>query len=391
MKTPTQQLEKNIPKYYVFMTLRYAAFFFVPIFIIYLTSKGLTLTQIMILQGIYSLLMFALEIPTGAIADQLGRKKTIALGSALGAIGLLSYAYASTFTGFLIAEAILALGTVFISGADTAILYDTLKSLKKESRFKKIQGNANAMGFTCAAAASIIGSWLYTISPSLPILVAAIPYTLTIPLALSMREPLHTKSATLRETTHLIKEGIIFAKTHKHVRWLILYSSVYSAFSFAMFWLYQPFLISAGLSIIYIGAVFALVNLLVALGAYSANRIENIIGEKSSLIIIPALTIIALLLLSTGSLALGIIAIILGQFAWGYSDPVINDYINRHIASHNRATILSVNSLAASIAAAIILPLTGYITDAYTLTHTFMLCAILLLTINILLSLARKP
>ena len=390
MKTPTQQLQKNIPKYYIFMALRYAMFFFIPIFVIYLKSKGLTITQIMILQGIYSLLIFALEIPTGAIADQLGRKKTIALGSAFASIGLIAYAYASTFTGFITAEIILALGTVFISGADTALLYDTLKTLKKESRFKKIQGNANALGFTCAAATSLTASWLYTIAPSLPMLVAAIPFALTVPVALSMHEPSHTKTATLRETTCLIKEGIRFTKTHRQVRWLILYTAVYSAFSFAMFWLYQPFLIESGINLLYFGPVFAFINLLVAIGAYSAHRIEKTIGEKASLLIIPALTIIALILLSTGHLALGLIAIILGQFAWGYSEPVINDYMNRHIASRNRATILSVNSLAKGITGAIILPFTGYIVDAYSLSCAFMLSAIILLVINILLSTAKK-
>ncbi len=390
MKTPTQQLQKNIPKYYLFMSLRYAMFFFIPIFVIYLKSKGLTLTNIMILQGIYSLLIFALEIPTGALADQLGRKKTIALGSAFASIGLIAYAHASTFQGFIAAEIILALGTVFISGADTALLYDTLKALKKENRFKKIQGNANALGFTCAAATSLASSWLYTISPSLPMLVAAIPFALTIPIALSMREPSHPKTATLRKTTSLIKEGIKFTSTHRQVRWLILYTAVYSSFSFAMFWLYQPFLIDTGLNILYFGPVFAFINLLVALGAYSAHRIEKTIGEKSSLLIIPTLTIIALILLATGQLALGIIAIILGQLAWGYSDPVINDYMNRHIASKNRATILSVNSLARGITGAIILPFTGYIVDAYSLAHAFILSAILLLTINLLLSSAKK-
>ncbi|MCK5699258.1 MAG: MFS transporter [Candidatus Aenigmarchaeota archaeon] len=390
MKTPTQQLEKNIPKYYIFMALRYAMFFFIPIFVIYLKSKGLTLTHIMILQGIYSLLIFALEIPTGAIADQLGRKKTIALGSAFASIGLIAYAYASTFTEFIIAETILALGSVFISGADTALLYDTLKTLKKESLFKKIQGRANALGFTCAAATSLTASWLYTIAPSLPMLAAAIPFALTIPIALSMHEPSHAKSASLRQTASLVKEGIRFTKTHRQVRWLILYTAVYSAFSFAMFWLYQPFLIESGINLLYFGPVFAFINLLVALGAYSAHRIEKILGEKASLVLIPALTIISLILLATGSLALGLIAIILGQFAWGYSEPVINDYMNRHIASRNRATILSVNSLATGITGAIILPFTGYITDTYSLSSAFILSAIILLTINLLLSTAKK-
>ncbi len=390
MKTFTQQLEKNIPKYYLFMALRYGMFFFIPIFVLYLKTKGITMTQVMLLQAVYCIMVFTLEIPTGAIADQVGRKKTIAIGSIFGAAGILYYAFAETFTGFILAEIILALGTVMISGADTSIIYDTLKILKKETHFKKIQGRANAIGFTAAALASLAGGWLYTIDARLPMIAASLPFAITVFVALSMREPASSGAATLAETISLIKTGIRFTATHKQVRWLVLYTAIYSAFSFAMFWLYQPFLIRAGISVIYFGPIFAAINLLVALGAFSSHRIENTIGEKASLIMIPALTIIALVLLSTGHLPLGFIAIILGQFAWGYSDPVINDYINRHIASRNRATILSINSLSISMAGAIVLPFIGYLVDAYTLTHAFLLSAFLLFAINILLYLARK-
>lgn len=389
MKTSTQ-LEKNIPKYYLFMALRYGMFFFIPIFVLYLKTKGITMTQVMLLQAVYCIMVFTLEIPTGAIADQIGRKKTIAIGSAFGAAGILYYAFAETFTGFILAEIILALGTVMISGADISILYDTLKILKRESHFKKIQGRANAIGFAAAALASLVGGWLYTIDARLPMIAASLPFAITVFVALSMREPAPSGTATLAETISLIKTGIRFTATHKQVRWLVLYTAIYSAFSFAMFWLYQPFLIRAGISVIYFGPIFAAINLLVALGAFSSHRIENTIGEKASLIMIPTLTIIALVLLSTGHLPLGFMAIILGQFAWGYSDPVINDYINRHIASRNRATILSINSLSISMAGAIVLPFIGYLVDAYTLTHAFFLSAFLLFAINILLYLARK-
>jgi len=389
MKTHTQ-LEKNIPKYYLFMALRYGMFFFIPIFVLYLKTKGITITQVMLLQAVYCLMVFTLEIPTGAIADQIGRKKTIAIGSAFGAAGILYYAFAETFTGFILAETILALGTVMISGADTSLLYDTLKILKRETHFKKIQGRANAIGFTAAALASLAGGWLYTIDARLPMIAASLPFAITVFVALSMREPASSGTPTLAETISLIKTGIRFTATHKQVRWLVLYTAIYSAFSFAMFWLYQPFLIRAGISVIYFGPVFAAINLLVALGAFSSHRIENIIGEKASLIMIPALTVIALILLSTGHLLLGFIAIILGQFAWGYSDPVINDYINRHIASRSRATILSINSLSISMAGAIVLPLAGCVTDTYSLPHAFILSAFLLFAINILLYLARK-
>lgn len=391
MKTEKQRLEGNIWKFYIYSAVGSLIFLFVPIFVIFLQAKGLTITQVMILQALFALMVVILEVPSGAVADIIGRKKTISLGTIFVGLGIVYYAFAESFSGFVFAEMLFAIGAALASGADTAIMYDTLKKLKKEKQFKKIVGRTTAIGFVALAIASIIGSRLYTIDIHLPMLAAIVPAIIAAVIAYSMHEPNHyTSKITLENTLNTMKNSLKFVATHKQVKWLVLYASAFLAFDRAMFWLFQPFFVSVGLGVTSIGWVFAVMSLIVAVGSLGAHKIEKAIGEKASLILMPALTVLAFLFLSSGNLYWGVIAVILGQFAWGYSTPVIGEYVNRHVSSKNRATVLSVQSLAMNIAAFVTLPFVGYLVDVYSLSQAFMLSAFLLFSINIILYIMRK-
>ncbi|MCK4551052.1 MAG: MFS transporter, partial [Candidatus Aenigmarchaeota archaeon] len=172
MKTEKQRLEGNIWKFYIYSAVGSLIFLFVPIFVIFLQAKGLTITQVMILQALFALMVVILEVPSGAVADIIGRKKTISLGTIFVGLGIVYYAFAESFSGFVFAEMLFAIGAALASGADTAIIYDTLKKLKKEKLFKKIVGRTTAIGFVALAIASIIGSQLYTLDIHLPMLAA---------------------------------------------------------------------------------------------------------------------------------------------------------------------------------------------------------------------------
>jgi MFS family permease len=97
-----------------------------PIVVLFYKENGLNVTQVFILQSVYSLSIVLLEIPSGYFADVLGRKNTISLGAILGFVGYAIYSVTSGFWGFFIAEVLLGFGQSMISGADSALLYDSL-------------------------------------------------------------------------------------------------------------------------------------------------------------------------------------------------------------------------------------------------------------------------
>ncbi len=110
-----------------------------PIVVPFYQSNGLSMKDIMVLQAVYSVAIVILEIPSGYLADVIGRRKTLIIGAMFGTIGFTTYSLSFGFVGFLVAEIILGIGQSCISGADSAMLYDSLLEkgqVKKYTRFE---------------------------------------------------------------------------------------------------------------------------------------------------------------------------------------------------------------------------------------------------------------
>ena len=79
-----------------------------PVVVLFYQDNGLSMQQIFILKSIYSIAMVVMEIPSGYLADIWGRKKTLMLGSLLGAGGMALYCFSYGFWAFATAEIILS-------------------------------------------------------------------------------------------------------------------------------------------------------------------------------------------------------------------------------------------------------------------------------------------
>src|SRR5512133_580084 len=120
-----------------------------PIIVPFYQENHLSIGGIMILKSVYSVVIVVLELPSGYFADVLGRKKMLVFGSFAGAFGFIVYAFTHSYAGFLVAEVALATGQAFISGADSAMLYDTLASARRQKEYTKYEGlNASVGNFS---------------------------------------------------------------------------------------------------------------------------------------------------------------------------------------------------------------------------------------------------
>ena len=138
-KPPARWREKNTYKLAAMQLLK-SLFLVTPVIALFFTQHGLSLTQITLLQSAFSIALFTMEIPTGYISDRYGRKTSLIVGYAGTVIGFLIYWQSSKFGQFLMAELFLACAFACISGSDSALLYDTLKSGGKAELAKKREG-----------------------------------------------------------------------------------------------------------------------------------------------------------------------------------------------------------------------------------------------------------
>jgi len=374
------KLKKNIWKFYLYRVFS-SLIFAIPIYVLFLQENGLSMTQIMILQSVYSATIMFAVVPSGILADYIGRKKIIVVNAVLFMISWFIYASSYSFTGFFISEVIMALSSAMWMASGTAFFYDSLRELGKEGEFKKLFGTVVSINSVFWGITALIGGYVATKSLRIPFWMTAIALFFAMLISFSFVETKKYKHADKKYFAHLM-EASKFALNHPKIKLLIIYSSINYALVFTVYILYQPYLKAVGISLVYFGWIFFTMNILAAFGSKMAYKIENYLGEKKILIYLLVINIICFLGMTQEFLIVGAIFPIIIFFRGGIFEPVLTDYMNKHIESYHRATVLSLSTLVTQLLATAMAPFLGWIVDAYSLKSAFLISAIIL-TINL--------
>lgn len=372
MESNKIKLENNIWKFYLYEIL-YSMMFYTPIIVLFYQNNGLTIAEVMILQSISSIVWIIAEIPTGHFADVIGRKRSLLLTGVFATLAMTFFALGANFYIFLLAVLFWALAGAFISGADSAFIYDNLKALGKENSYKKVWGNTVFFYSIGIAVASVVGGLLGGINLRYPFFTMIPFYLVMIFISLSFYEPkqignLSEKNSILNSISS-IKKSVF---RNKEIARLLFYSAIITTATGIAYWLYQPYFKLSGLNIVYFGLVFASFNLVGAVSAKYSHIIEKKLGRNISLASLFVLTSICYILMGKIVFILSFVFALIFQFVDGFSAVVISDYIHKETDSNVRATTLSVKSFVEHIFYALIAPLVGWMVDAYTLPQALM-------------------
>lgn len=351
-----------------------------PFMIPFFKDNGLSLSEISILKAIYSIAIVVLEIPSGYLADVLGRKKTLIIGSFLGFLGFLTYSFSYGFIGFLIAEIILGFGQSLISGADSAILYDTLDEMGKKEEYTKYEGRVISIGNLSETIAGIIGGLLVGISLRFPYIGQTVVAFIAIPASLTLIEPKRNTKVLSFGIKYIIQTVKYSLIDNKDLRWNILHSSIIGAATLTMATLIvQPYLLEIQIPLFYFGIIWPALNITVGIVALYAYKIENKVNRTNSLIIISIFIPLGFIALSQVVNYWGLLILFVFYIFRGFATPVLKDYINRFCTSEIRATVLSVRNFVIRIFFAIIGPFVGWQTEKYSLQDAVLTSGIIFL------------
>ena len=266
-------LESNIWKLYVFKML-HGFFLSIPIIVLFWQENGLSMFEVMVLQGLFAVAVIVLEVPSGYFADQYGRRNTLMTASAFATLGITGYSLGYGFIDFLIAEMLWAFGVSLVSGADSAMFYDTLIELDQEAAYKEKWGKASSYYMFSAAIAAVAGGLIADINLRWAFYAQIPVFALMIPLAYSLKEPEHHRNVAGKEKKTM-KAVVTEVFQRPKLRNLILYGAfIYAALQTA-FWFYQPYFKLSGLDVAVFGMIFAGFNIVSALSSKYAHLIEQ--------------------------------------------------------------------------------------------------------------------
>ncbi len=352
-----------------------------PVLILYYTANGLNSTQIFTIQAIFHVGVLLLEVPSGYLADVIGRRKTLVLGAVFYPLGVVVYALGHGFVAFVLAELAWAVSVSMRSGCDSALLFDSLRQLGREGEYRRFEGRCSLFARGGTAVSSVAGGLLASVFLRLPFLVNLGVALLMPPLALGLAEPEREKRAgkePLRDIARICRRSL----GQPRIRPLILASGALMASQLTALWAYFLLYQELGIAVGWFGILFAVFQLAGALGGGRAHAFSERFGQRAPLflaLLCPLAFILLGLLPSPWLLPL----VPLNALLWNLAYPVLLERLNLAVGSDVRATVLSLAGMAGSVFFIVVSPLFGRLVDAFSLSVAFVALGAVFLVVNV--------
>lgn len=363
----------NIKKLYLFSFLQMSLFPMAIITLFWKDQIGLSLTQILLLQGFFSVAMLVMEYPSGYLSDRIGYRAALNLAAILGIVGWGLYTIASSFSGVLVAEIFLGFSISFISGSDSALLYESLKAGGAEEQYAHHQGRMTGLGQIGESCGAIFAGLLYAAAPLLPFFIQVGVWVLVLLLTRTLVEPQRQLKIPISHLSEAWQSTRYALFENKRLRYLILLNLVLGLVSYYPVWLIQPYMQDCRVPLAWFGPIWAGANLSVALFAMLSHRSHLRLGDRSMLLVFVGLSVL-------GYLGLGLIGGVWGFLFYylltsmrGLRGPMLLNHAQQQIPSANRAGILSLQSLLFRLSFVCTGPLIGMFADNYGVQYSFLL------------------
>ncbi|WP_173921616.1 MFS transporter [Agromyces sp. Marseille-P2726] len=374
--TPTPRRVQGV--YYTLMlgnTL--AASFIWGINTLFLLDAGLSNLEAFAANAFFSAGMFLFEIPTGVVADTLGRRASYLLGTLTLAVTTVMYwllwVWQSPFWAWAIVSVLLGLGFTFFSGAVDAWLVDALRATEYRGSLETVFGRALIVSSIAMLAGSVLGGVVAQLTDlGVPFLIrGGVLLIMFVVAALLMRDLGFTPergAGPIAATRTVFRASVKYGLGNAPVRWLMLATPFTAGVGIYVFYALQPYLLElwgdeGAYSIAGLAAAILAGGGVV--GGLVAPYVRRLFRKRTSAILLAIGSSAAVLvaLAFTEDFWLAIALITLWGIASSVDDPVHRSYLNDMIPSKQRATVLSFDSLLGSGGGAVFQPFLGRSAD----------------------------
>jgi MFS family permease len=361
-------LAGNVPKMALLRALGWSHLISAVLVPFFTDWGGLSYATMLLLESWFMLACFLLEVPTGTIADRFGRKVSVGLGCFMLAAASLLFGSVPRLPVFVLGETLFAAAITLLSGADEALVYDSLKALGREREATRVMARLEASKLGGILGGAVLGSLAAAaFGLRAPILLQAIPMALSGVVALTLVEPPRGErtGAARHSFVELFSGGLQHFRRAPALRSLALDQVAGAAIAWPILWMYQPQLLRSGVPLALFGLVHATMSLGQILLLSRLAVAERLAGGRVRLLRLTALVPpLALLVLSATSNGVASVGLVVLAVASGMGRPALfSGSLNARIPSEARATVLSAVSAARTLTVACLYPMIGLLLD----------------------------
>lgn len=362
---------------------------------LYMQSRGLSLLEINSIWSIIVGTIFIAEVPTGVIADKIGMKKSIVAALFLQFLGELFFIFAQNYFSFVLIAILAGIGYSFLSGANEALIYNSLPQADRENRMKKamgtIGGSYQLAFFIAPLLGGLVISDLVASRYLLGIALTAGSVFLAFLISLSLEETHPGAERPLENPLEILKNGISQIASNRKIQWIAAAAVLTSAFSNTLVNLYQPYFVNSGITTsLPIGIALSLGGAAAFLIQRNIHAIEHRLGRYGLFVLSFLPGILYILFAFATNIASLLPLFILTYASADAKNPLISSYQNEQIESKSRATTISLVNMLVKIYVAMMGLVVGWVAGI-SLPAAWLVIGGILILATLLLRLDQLP
>lgn len=383
--------------------------------VLLLSARGLDPAEIGLVFAAYGVTAVVLELPTGGLADVIGRRAVLLMSAAIGTASLLMMGLGTSLGALVIASALRGVSRTLRTGPLESWYVDSLRAADPEADLKPGLAGGNAWASAALAAGALAGGLIPPALPSLrwgPVVPLSVPLLLAaaasaalfLLVLLAMPEPPFTHAglrAVLRSVPATIGSGAhVSARDAVVLR--VLAVALGTGLALNAMELLTPGRIAEAVEQLELaGGAYGIVVTLgfaaTAGGSALAPAAARRLGSASAGAVAGTLVVAAALagLAATATLAgaAGVAATAAGYWCLytglGLIEPLRMDLLHNRVSSAERATVLSIDSLVQQLGNVGGAVLFGWLATAYGIRPAWFVAAALVLAAALLYPRAR--
>jgi len=332
---------------------------------LFLLDAGLSIAEVFIANAAFSVGTVLFEIPTGVVADTIGRRASFLLSLAVLAASTLAYVglaqIESGVVAFAIVSVFMGLGYTFYSGAMEAWLVDGVRALGYDGDMDRVFSTGQIVGGVAMLIGTIGGGFLGQVDLSIPFLFrSALLVVLFVLAFFGMHDVgFQPRPVTIRtlpaEATAVASAGVRYGWGSRPLRLIMIAGAVQSGFFFWAWYAWQPYFLELleRDAVWVAGVVAALLSVAMIIGNSLVQVFTRYCGRRTTILLWTAFVF------SAGSIGVGWAAsfpvalgfLLVASVAMGVQMPVRQAFVHGIVPSAERATVVSFDSMISGIGA----------------------------------------
>lgn len=378
------------PRFLILARALRMANFLLPVAALFYVDKGATIGDLFLIQGIWGVSIFFLEIPSGYIGDILSRKKVVAFSFLMAVFAFMTIALGYGFWALLCAELMLGFSWALYSGTAEAYYHDLLQSRSKQHKLHNKLAKLESYSMLSLTLSTLAGGFLYTWFGTNFCAWLTTGFCLIGFIIVCLLPDIKETRRVVAQDVNKLQDILNISKftvKHPEIKWLILFPAFFGALTFVLMWGLQPVMVEKNIPTYIFGFVMSF-NMFCRTGwaHFSAVLLDKIKLRKTARVLFYILccgSVASIVILSVHNSL--IVYALLGLMALASASQmaieiITNTFIHHRIKSDERSTVLSVKSMICMMMSGVLMISLKPLIDGIGMQETFMVCALILIS-----------